>query len=112
MATAPGAIVDWSRSIRSIWAGRLALVALRDGADAQLPEAWRLAIIECARTDWDLRAIAPLERDPLGHRWALVLGRADQHPPPNLALIHGFTPTDALLKGVAALQDDIRVEAE
>ncbi len=104
-------VVDWSRAIKPLWAGRLALAAVREGADPKLPEAWRLAVVACRDHGWQLRCIVPLEQDLLGHRWAMVIGRGDENESPHLALIHGFTVTEALERGATAIAAGITVSA-
>lgn len=100
------AVVDWSRAIRPIWAGRLALAAVREGADPRLPEAWRRAVVACRDHGWQLRGIVPLDQDLHGHRWAMVIGRGEESEPPNLALIHGGTVADALELGAVSIESD------
>lgn len=109
MAWPGAAVVDWGQGIRPLWAGRLALVAVREGADPELAEAWRLAIVACRDHGWQIRAVVPLREDPNQHRWALVIGRSLELDPPNLALIHGNTVAQALQRGARALEQGIRV---
>lgn len=100
------AVVDWSRAIRPVWAGRLALAAVREGADPRLPEAWRHAVVACRDHGWQLRGVVPIDQDIMGHHWAMVIGRSDEHEPPHLALIHGSTVSEALETGAVAIETD------
>lgn len=103
----PTATVEWPRSIQAIWARRLAAVAKRDGGDPELCEAWALAAAEAWQRQWDLQAIVPLSRDPMGHQWVVVLRRGDEHPAPNLFFAHGVRPVDALLAAIRELRAGI-----
>lgn len=90
---------------------RLAPVADRDSGDRALSGAWTLANAAAGARDWEVRAIVPLLQDPHGHRWAVVMGRDDRHPPPNLVLVHGTTPALALARCVAELEAGIQMPA-
>ncbi len=105
------AVVDWTRAVRPLWAGRLALAAVREGADPRLPEAWRAAVVSCRDSGWRLRGLVPLDYDLNGRHWALVVQRSEDHEPPHVALIYGTTVTDALERGAAAVRAGISMPA-
>lgn len=104
-------VVDWQGSIRAIWARRLAAIANRDGGDPALAEAWSRASSAAWSRSWEIRAVAPLRWDPHGHRWTIVLGRGDEHPPPNLVLVHGVSVAEALDRATQALEAGIVLPA-
>lgn len=104
MSTPDPVVVDWHGSIKAIWARRLAAIANRDGGDPTLPEAWAIASTAAWNRSWEIRCVARLLGDPHGHRWAVVLGRGNDYPPPNLVLVHGMSPAAALDRATQALE--------
>lgn len=104
-------VVDWPRAIKTIWADRLVPVAERDGGDAALAPAWRLALAAAEQHGWTVKVLVPLKADPHGHQWAVVLER-DQRFTPHLLLVHGVTPASALRRGATALEHGVELTAQ
>lgn len=111
MAAPESVVFDWERSIKAIWAERLAPLGARERGDTALPGAWTLAVDAAVSHEWALHSLVPLLQDPHGHRWAVVLGRDDSHPAPNLVFVHGTTPALALARTVALLETGVEAPA-
>lgn len=86
--------VVWPCLIKTIWARRLAPLALRESGERRLTEAWSAAAAEAFSHSWELDGIVPLLPDPHGHHWAVVVSRVA--PTADMVLVHGTTPLEAL----------------